>query len=275
VPLIAGDHVTDDAGTGFVHTAPGHGREDFEAWMDHARDLEARGIDTAIPFTVDDAGFYTKDAPGFGPDRRRRRGARHRRQGQEGRRQPAVITALIEADKLFARGPAEAHLSAFLALEEAGHLPQHAAMVRLHGQADRQAGSDHAAQRTCAQGHRRHPFYPFASGQNRLRGMIEDRPDWVLSRQRAWGVPITVFTHKETGEVLRDEPSTSAFSKPSMEEGADAWFATARASASSATITMPTTGPGDRHSRCLVRFRLDPRLRAGKRDDLKWPARTG
>src|SRR5690606_32193517 len=69
VPMLAGDHVTDDAGTGFVHTAPGHGREDFDAWMDHARELQARGIDTAIPFTVDDAGYFTKDAPGFGPDR--------------------------------------------------------------------------------------------------------------------------------------------------------------------------------------------------------------
>ena len=71
VPLISGDHVTDDAGTGFVHTAPGHGREDFDAWMDHARELEARGISAEIPFTVDDDGFYTADAPGFGPDRRR------------------------------------------------------------------------------------------------------------------------------------------------------------------------------------------------------------
>ena len=44
VPLIPGEHVTDDAGTGFVHTAPGHGREDFDAWMDHARELEARDI---------------------------------------------------------------------------------------------------------------------------------------------------------------------------------------------------------------------------------------
>ncbi len=69
VPLLAGDHVTDDAGTGFVHTAPGHGREDFDAWMDAAPELDARGIDTAIPFTVDDAGFFTTDAPGFGPDR--------------------------------------------------------------------------------------------------------------------------------------------------------------------------------------------------------------
>ena len=48
VPLLAGDHVTDDAGTGFVHTAPGHGREDFDAWMDAGRDLVARGIDTVV-----------------------------------------------------------------------------------------------------------------------------------------------------------------------------------------------------------------------------------
>ncbi|MEN9895679.1 MAG: hypothetical protein RIR97_1531, partial [Pseudomonadota bacterium] len=68
VPLLDGDHVTDDAGTGFVHTAPGHGREDFDIWMEKSRELEARGISSKIPFTVDDAGFLTKDAPGFGPD---------------------------------------------------------------------------------------------------------------------------------------------------------------------------------------------------------------
>ncbi|RYE61526.1 MAG: isoleucine--tRNA ligase, partial [Oxalobacteraceae bacterium] len=65
VPLLAGDHVTDDAGTGFVHTAPSHGREDFEAWMSSVKELEARGIDPRIPFPVDDSGTYTTDAPGF------------------------------------------------------------------------------------------------------------------------------------------------------------------------------------------------------------------
>src|SRR5690606_35529619 len=69
VPMLAGDHVTDDAGTGFVHTAPSHGREDFDAWMDAAPELRARGIDTTIHFTVDDAGFFIRDSPGFGPDR--------------------------------------------------------------------------------------------------------------------------------------------------------------------------------------------------------------
>ncbi|MBP0650350.1 class I tRNA ligase family protein, partial [Mycobacterium tuberculosis] len=65
VPLLDGDHVSDDTGTGFVHTAPSHGREDFEIWMHYARELEARGISSVIPFPVDDDGFYTKDAPGF------------------------------------------------------------------------------------------------------------------------------------------------------------------------------------------------------------------
>jgi isoleucyl-tRNA synthetase len=104
VPLIAGDHVTDDAGTGFVHTAPGHGREDFEAWMDAARDLEARGISSAIPFTVDDAGYYTKDAPGLGPDREGGPARVIDDKGKKGDANQAVITALIEAGNLFARG---------------------------------------------------------------------------------------------------------------------------------------------------------------------------
>jgi isoleucyl-tRNA synthetase len=98
VPLLDGDHVTDDAGTGFVHTAPGHGREDFDIWMDCARDLEARGIDTAIPFTVGADGRFTADAPGFEgkqviTDK-----------GDKGDANEAVIKALIEADMLFARG---------------------------------------------------------------------------------------------------------------------------------------------------------------------------
>jgi isoleucyl-tRNA synthetase len=83
-------------------------------------------------------------------------------------------------------------------------------------------------------------FYPPA-GQNRLRGMIEGRPDWVLSRQRAWGVPITVFTHKETGEVLRDRRSISALSKRSMPKVRMPGLSTMPKRGSWATPTMPTT----------------------------------
>ena len=104
VPLIAGEHVTDDAGTGFVHTAPGHGREDFDAWMDNARALEARGISAAIPFTVDDAGYFTEDAPGFGPDREGGPARVIDDKGKKGDANKAVIEALIAKDMLFARG---------------------------------------------------------------------------------------------------------------------------------------------------------------------------
>ncbi|MGI9388157.1 MAG: class I tRNA ligase family protein, partial [Methyloligellaceae bacterium] len=98
VPLLAGDHVTDEDGTGFVHTAPGHGREDFDAWMEKAGELKARGIDTTIPYTVGEDGKFTADAPGF-----------EGRQvitdkGKKGDANKAVIEALIGADMLFARG---------------------------------------------------------------------------------------------------------------------------------------------------------------------------
>ena len=63
VPLLAGDHVTDDAGTGFVHTAPGHGREDFDLWMSSGRELSTRDIDTRIPYTVDENGALTATPP--------------------------------------------------------------------------------------------------------------------------------------------------------------------------------------------------------------------
>src|SRR4051794_17626370 len=98
IPLLAGDHVTDDAGTGFVHTAPGHGREDFEVWTANARELEARGINTAIPYTVDENGAFTDRAPGFTGKRV------INDRGEKGDANEAVIKALVEAGNIIARG---------------------------------------------------------------------------------------------------------------------------------------------------------------------------
>jgi isoleucyl-tRNA synthetase len=223
VPLIDGDHVTDDAGTGFVHTAPSHGREDFEAWMDHSQALKARGIDTDIPFPVDDAGFYTQDAPGFGPDAEGGAARVIDDKGKKGDANKRVIAALIEHDKLFARGRLKHTYPHswrskkpvifrntpqwFVSMDEAIEGKQ--------GDTLRKRALNAIDATT---------FYPPA-GQNRLRGMIEGRPDWVLSRQRAWGVPITVFTHKETGEVLRDPEVNQRVVEAFHAEGADAWFA--------------------------------------------------
>ena len=222
VPLIEGDHVTDDAGTGFVHTAPGHGREDFEAWMDGATDLRARGISTDIPFTVGDDGFYTKDAPGFGPDAEGGAAQVIDDKGKKGDANKRVIAALIEKDMLFARGRLKhTYPHSWRSKKPVifRNTPQwfvymDEAIEGKQGDTLRKRALDAIDATT---------FYPPA-GQNRLRGMITGRPDWVLSRQRAWGVPITVFTHKETGEVLRDPDVNARIVEAFHTEGADAWF---------------------------------------------------
>src|SRR4030081_2708162 len=98
VPLLEGEHVTDETGTGFVHTAPGHGREDFDVWMSNARELESRGINTTIPYTVDENGAFTDQAPGFTG----RRVINDK--GAKGDANDAVIKALVDAGMLLARG---------------------------------------------------------------------------------------------------------------------------------------------------------------------------
>ncbi|HTO79077.1 MAG TPA: class I tRNA ligase family protein, partial [Methylocystis sp.] len=98
VPLLDGDHVSDDTGTGFVHTAPGHGRDDFDIWMASGRMLAERGIETRIPYTVDEDGFYTSDAPGFAGKRVLTE------KGEKGDANEAVIAALIAVGNLLARG---------------------------------------------------------------------------------------------------------------------------------------------------------------------------
>jgi isoleucyl-tRNA synthetase len=221
VPLIDGDHVTDDAGTGFVHTAPGHGREDFEAWMDFTRPRSgsARHRHTAIPFTVDDAGFYTKDAPGFGPGE----GGPARvidDKGKKGDANKAVIEALIEADMLFARGRLK-HTYPHSWRSKKPVIFRNTPQWFVHMDMDLGDGTTLRKRALNAIDDTR--FVP-AAGQNRLRGMIEDRPDWVLSRQRAWGVPITVFAD-EDGKVLKDEAVNKRIFEAFEPKGADAWFA--------------------------------------------------
>ncbi len=264
VPLFDGDHVTADTGTGFVHTAPGHGRDDFDIWMAHARDLQARGIDTRIPYTVDADGYFTKDAPGF----------TGRRviddKGNKGDANEAVIKALIEAGNLVARGRLKHQYPHswrskkplifrntpqwFIALDKPFQLPQNPLTLR-SGQSPRLEGrgegeaSTTAAPPSIETGAMRPPqdeesgkrqgfgalrdialheiavteWHP-ASGENRITGMIANRPDWVVSRQRAWGVPIAIFVHKESGEILKDPQVNKRIADAFEDEGADAWF---------------------------------------------------
>ncbi|WP_037087675.1 isoleucine--tRNA ligase [Neorhizobium vignae] len=214
VPLLAGDHVTDDAGTGFVHTAPGHGREDFDAWTSAARDLEARGISSKIPFTVDDGGFYTADAPGF-------EGARVMDDnGKKGDANDRVIKALIERNALFARGRMK-HQYPHSWRSKKPIIFRNTPQWFVYMDKDLADGTTLRSRALKAIDDTR--FVPSA-GQNRLRAMIEQRPDWVLSRQRAWGVPICVFVD-EQGEILQDEAVNKRILEAFDLEGADAWFA--------------------------------------------------
>ncbi|MCZ7860051.1 isoleucine--tRNA ligase [Agrobacterium salinitolerans] len=220
VPLLDGDHVTDDAGTGFVHTAPSHGREDFDAWTNSVRTLEARGIDTKIPFPVDDAGFYTEDAPGFGPSAEGGAARVMDDNGKKGDANERVIKALIAENNLFARGRLKhSYPHSWRSKKPVifRNTPQWFVYM------DKELGDGTTLRSRSLDAIDQTRFVP-ASGQNRLRAMIEGRPDWVLSRQRSWGVPIAVFAD-EKGEVLVDEAVNARILEAFEAEGADAWFA--------------------------------------------------
>ncbi|MDP4024224.1 isoleucine--tRNA ligase [Methylobacterium sp. NEAU 140] len=217
VPMLDGDHVTDESGTGFVHTAPGHGREDFEIWMAAGRVLAGRGIETAIPYTVDADGALTKAAPGF-------EGRRvYTDKGEKGDANKAVIAALTEAGALVARGVLRHQYPHSWRSKKPvifRNTPQwFIAMDRpvpsLDGRTLREVAL-RAIDET--------QWVP-PQGKNRIGGMVSGRPDWVVSRQRAWGVPITVFVHRETGEILRDAAVNDRIVAAFAAEGADAWFA--------------------------------------------------
>src|SRR5580658_6433419 len=219
VPLLAGDHVTDDAGTGFVHTAPSHGRDDFDIWTANATKLAAQGLNINIPYTVDADGRFTDQAPGFTGKRVLTD------KGEKGDANDAVIKALIDAGMLIARGRLKHQYPHswrskkpvifrntpqwFIAMDK--DIAKHGDTLRARALAAIKATR----------------WVP-EQGENRITGMVESRPDWVISRQRAWGVPITVFIKdKPDGSVdILDDPEVNVrIVEAFAAEGADAWYA--------------------------------------------------
>jgi isoleucyl-tRNA synthetase len=195
VPLLPGDFVTTDQGTGFVHMAPAHGEDDFAL-------CKAHGID--VPETVADDGTYFPWVPLF-PGVHVFKAAK------------PVCDALIAAGALVKQGtvthsyPHSWRSKAPLIFRAT---PQW--FIRMDGPEHIRDQALTAIANTA--------FVPEA-GRTRLSSMVANRPDWCISRQRAWGVPIAIFTNKRTGEILRDPDVFARTIEAFRTEGADAWYA--------------------------------------------------
>ncbi len=200
VPLLVGDFVTDETGTGLVHIAPGHGQDDYELGKKH---------NIEIPFTIDEAGIYYDHVPLFTGK------SVFTAKGKNGDANPAVIEALHATDALLATGKLR---------HQYPHSWRSKAPLIFRNTPQWFVSMAHDNLREKAlKAIDRVKWFP-QNGRNRLYSMIENRPDWVLSRQRAWGVPLTIFIHKDTGEILRDAAVNNRIVAAVKQAGADAWF---------------------------------------------------
>jgi isoleucyl-tRNA synthetase len=239
-PFLPGDFVTTEQGTGLVHMSPDHGEDDFLL-------CKAHGIDPV--FAVDDAGFYRADWEWLGglgsvinakfnaPD-----GPICLGLGEHG----GLLAASADfrhsyphswrsKAKIIFRCTPQWFIPMDRVSGKAGNLETvraepveaHPSSVQEESEALRQAQEERSGSQTLREtalaAIDETRWVPEKS-KNRIRAMVEGRPDWVISRQRAWGVPIALYVHRKTGEYLRDAVVNSRIIRAFHEGGADAWF---------------------------------------------------
>jgi isoleucyl-tRNA synthetase len=195
VPVILGDHVTTEAGTGAVHTAPGHGQEDF---------IVGRNYDLEVANPVGDDGRFTEAAPRFA-------GLKVFDAND------AVIDTLREAGTLLHAGRLE---------HSYPHCWRHKTPVIFRATRQWFISMDSTGLRQAALEEIARTRWLPEWGEARIRGMVENRPDWCVSRQRSWGTPLTLFVHRETGEPHPESVRLIEEVARRAAEGAgvEAWF---------------------------------------------------
>lgn len=192
-PLLPGEHVTTDSGTGLVHTAPAHGVEDF---------ILGQKYGLEVTHNVQGDGLYIDSLPIFG-------GMHVFKVG------PAILEQLQKVNCLLWNGeinhsyPCSWRSKAPLIYRTT---PQWFISMEKTGLREK-----------ALRGIEEVTWIP-AKGKRRIQSMIEERPDWCISRQRAWGVPLAIFMHKKTLEPLRDEEVQNRIADIFEKEGADVWF---------------------------------------------------
>ncbi|GAB4575022.1 MAG: isoleucine--tRNA ligase [Rhodothalassiaceae bacterium] len=193
VPLLPGEHVTTEAGTGFVHTAPGHGEEDF---------VVGQRFGLEVPMTVADDGRYYDHVPLLAGEHVYKAADR-------------VCALLDEAGALLAEGTL---------VHSYPHSWRSKAPLIFRNTPQWFISMEKTGLRKAALAGIETVRWVPEKGRNRIHGMVAERPDWVISRQRAWGVPIAIFVQPDSGEILRDEAVDARILEAVRAKGADAWF---------------------------------------------------
>ena len=194
VPVVLGEHVTTEAGTGAVHTAPGHGHEDFAMGVEYDLPLDCPvdGDGRYLPATPLFAEQHINDAGRGIADTLREHGA------------------LLHTERVDHSYP---------------HCWRHRTPVIFRATPQWFIGMDQGGFRADALEQITRVQWTPDWGEERIRGMIKDRPDWCISRQRTWGVPIPLFVHRESGEMHPDSAALALQVADVVEQhGIDAWF---------------------------------------------------